>query len=175
MPSALLVILSWIGPWVDKSVTGSRVSIGLLTVLTVVTQVSTSPFTLVHWCPWFSRTKSYFAFPVVWCENYLARLKLMKLRRPLYVMTHKNCNDSSATCNVYVNIKTVITRKVFFLKKSACSTHPECDFNGPFTPNETTRESEKDRWNNDKLSLVTELQRKKNQRISDTHQRKLLL
>ena len=46
MPSALLVILSWIGPWVDKSVTGSRVSIGLLTVLTVVTQVSTSPFTL---------------------------------------------------------------------------------------------------------------------------------
>ncbi len=40
LPSALLVVLSWIGPWIDNSVVGSRVTITLLPVLTVVTQVS---------------------------------------------------------------------------------------------------------------------------------------
>jgi hypothetical protein len=39
IPSMLVVILSWVNFWLDARATPARISVGLLTVLTITTQV----------------------------------------------------------------------------------------------------------------------------------------
>lgn len=41
VPSILIVVLSWVGFWIDKESTPGRVSLSLLTILTMQNQVST--------------------------------------------------------------------------------------------------------------------------------------
>ena len=42
LPSILIVILSWASFWIDHEAVPARISVGLLTVLTITTQLSGS-------------------------------------------------------------------------------------------------------------------------------------
>ena len=48
VPSVLIVVLSWVGFWVDYDAVPARVSLGIMTVLTMTTQSSGAKQNLPH-------------------------------------------------------------------------------------------------------------------------------
>ena len=71
LPSILIVILSWASFWIDHEAVPARISVGLLTVLTITTQLSGSRAQLPR-VPYIKVSKSWCADPRLlrfsWCS-----------------------------------------------------------------------------------------------------------
>lgn len=71
LPSILIVILSWASFWIDHEAVPARISVGLLTVLTITTQLSGSRAQLPR-VPYIKVSKSWCADPrllrLSWCS-----------------------------------------------------------------------------------------------------------